>query len=487
MQLSDLSTIFLDQETAAPTEIYRRVEVFLNALAAIPKKSWRPHLNSRGIRVEGPGLDRMERLIERLGLSFQNSVVVRVVGTSGKGSTALMIAESLHAAGHPTAAFFSPNVTSLAERFWIRGSLADAGVAGRAAARVADVAAAMAKEDEVGPPSFFESSLALLLLAAGEEECEYIVLEAGLGGTYDATNAVGPGALEVITPIGLDHMDLLGDTIARIARDKAGIITPEGRVIMAPLTPEAEREVAAAARERNAERHCAPEVADFEMDEAGCLFHLDFGKSENEHERWEGVRTRMIGAHQAMNAALAAGACRLLGVGEADIRAGLHAARLPCRIERMPGEPAVILDGAHNRDKARALADSLIVYPPSRRFFVLGAIGDKDYVGLAEELAGQGERFFVTAPPGGAPRPGLPPGKFARALRDAGAVDVSEFLDPWQALEAALGEAASGEAGENDLVIVAGSLYLAGEFRKRWAGGDLIIEAGTPFPPEVWG
>ncbi|MBT3349697.1 MAG: hypothetical protein HN400_00255, partial [Nitrospinaceae bacterium] len=241
----------------------------MNALAAIPKKRWRPHFNSQGIRVEGPGLARMERLLERLALSFQGTKIIRVVGTSGKGSTSLMIAESLQAAGRPTAAFFSPNVTSLAERFWIRGALADAGAAGRAAARVADVAAAMAKEDEVGPPSFFESSLALLLVAAGEEGCEYIVLEAGLGGTYDATNAVGPGVLEVITPIGLDHTDLLGDTIGRIARDKAGIITPGGRVITAPLAPEAENEVVVAARERNAERHRSPEVAGFEMDEAG--------------------------------------------------------------------------------------------------------------------------------------------------------------------------------------------------------------------------
>ncbi|MBT6393688.1 MAG: hypothetical protein HOJ95_03195 [Nitrospinaceae bacterium] len=449
----------------------------MNALAAIPKKRWRPHFNSQGIRVEGPGLARMERLLERLALSFQGTKIIRVVGTSGKGSTSLMIAESLQAAGRPTAAFFSPNVTSLAERFWIRGALADAGAAGRAAARVADVAAAMAKEDEVGPPSFFESSLALLLVAAGEEGCEYIVLEAGLGGTYDATNAVGPGVLEVITPIGLDHTDLLGDTIGRIARDKAGIITPGGRVITAPLAPEAENEVVVAARERNAERHRSPEVAGFEMDEAGCLFDLDFGGNEI----WEGVRTQMIGAHQAMNATLAAGACHLLGVGEADIRTGLYVARLPCRIERMPGEPAVILDGAHNRDKARALVDSLTAWPLSRRLFVLGAIGDKDYLGLAEELAGQGERFFVTAPPGGAPRPGLAPGKFARALRDAGAARVSEFLDPWQAFEVAL-----RVAGEDDLVIVAGSLYLAGEFRKKWVGEELIIETGTPFPPEVW-
>lgn len=474
---SDLSALFLDQETAAPFEIYRRIEVFLNALASIPKKSWRPHLNSRGIRVEGPGLARMERLLERLDLSFLDSTVIRVVGTSGKGSTSLMIAEALHASGRPTAAFFSPNATSLAERFWVRGALAGAGVAGRAAARVADAAAAMSKEDKVGPPSFFESSLALLLLAAGEEGCEYIVLEAGLGGTYDATNAVGPGQLEVVTPIGLDHTDLLGDTVRRIARDKAGIITPGGRVITAPLAPEAEAEIAAAARERSAERHRPPEVARFEMDEAGCLFDLDFGG----REIWEGVRTQMIGAHQAINAALAAGACCLLGVGEADVRAGLHAARLPCRIERMPGEPRVILDGAHNRDKARALVDSLSAYPSSRRLFVLGAIGDKDYVGLAEELAGQGERFFVTAPPGGAPRPGLAPGKFARALKDAGAGEVSEYLDPWQALEAAL-----GGAGEDDLLIVAGSFYLAGEFRKKWAGAELIAESGTPFPPEMW-
>ena len=111
MQLSDLSTIFRDQETAAPPEIYRRVEVFLNALAAIPKKRWRPHFNSQGIRVEGPGLARMERLLERLALSFQGTKIIRVVGTSGKGSTSLMIAESLQAAGRPTAAFFYPNFT----------------------------------------------------------------------------------------------------------------------------------------------------------------------------------------------------------------------------------------------------------------------------------------------------------------------------------------------------------------------------------------
>ncbi|HJP12780.1 MAG TPA: Mur ligase family protein [Nitrospinota bacterium] len=475
MRPSELSTIFFDQEETSSAESYRRIEIFLNALAALPKKSWRPRVNARCIRVEGPGLSRMQRLIEWLDISFQDRSIVHVAGTSGKGSTALMIAESLHAAGRSTAAFFSPHVTSLAERFWIRGGLCGARTAGRAASRIAEAAAAMAREP-IGPPSYFESALALLLLAAEEEGCDTVVLEAGLGGTFDATCLVAPAALDVLTSIGIDHTDLLGDTIEQIARDKAGIITPRGRVVSAALPRGARAEVEKTARERSAILHHPPEVAGLVFEGAGI--RLDFRFSGG--ERWKDVRVGMSGAHQAANAAVAAGACRLLGLGEADIRSGLLEARLPCRIERMPGEPLVILDGAHNRDKMRALMGALGAVPADRRFFVLGAVGDKNYEGLAEELAGPVDRFFVTTPPGSAPRSGLSPQKFARALRQFGAVDIREFIDPWRAFEAAL-----SEAGEGDLVVVAGSFFLAGEFRKRWVSEERIVEAGHPFPPEM--
>jgi dihydrofolate synthase/folylpolyglutamate synthase len=481
MQPSDLSTLFAGPETASPAETYRRVGVFLNALAAFPKKSWRPRINSRGVRAEGPGLARMRCLLDRLDMSFRGRSVVHVAGTSGKGSTALMIAESLHAAGRRTAAFFSPHVTSLSERFWVCGRAAGSDLVGRAARRVAGVAAEMAGDAEMGPPSYFESALALLLLCAEEGGCEFVVLEAGLGGTYDATNAVTPGVLDVLTSIGLDHTDLLGDTVEQIARDKAGIITPGGCVITAALAPEAMGEVQAAAAARAAALHASPEAEAVVCGEDGCRFTLHF----QDGIRWEGVRTRMMGAHQAANAALAAGACRLLGLEEGDIRAGLGEARLPCRIERMPGDPPVILDGAHNRAKIRALANTLGGIPADRRLFVLGAIGDKDYAALAWELAGElagpADRYFVTLPPGDAPRPGLSPKKFARALREAGAREVEEFVDPWQAFGRAI-----EEAGESDLVVVAGSLFLAGELRKRWVSEEQIAGAGSAFHPEVW-
>jgi len=477
MQPSDFVTLFADTETASPVETYRRICVFLNALAALPKKSWRPRIKSGGVRVEGPGLDRMRCLLDRLNLSFEGCSVVHVAGTSGKGSTVLMIAESLHAAGRRTAAFFSPHVTSLAERFWVRGGTAGADLVGRAASFVAGAAAEMVLDTEIGPPSYFESALALLLLCADEEGCEFIVLEAGLGGTYDATNAVVPGVLDVLTSIGLDHTDLLGDTVEQIARDKAGIVTPGGRAITAALMPEAMGEVQAAVSARAAALHASPDIEGAVCGEYGCQFTLCF----RDGIRWEGMETRMNGIHQAENAALAAGACRLLGLGEGDIRTGLRKAQLPCRIEWMPGDLGVILDGAHNRSKVRALADTLGGIPSGRRHFVLGTMGDKDYAALAEELAGPVDRYFVTLPPENSPRPGLSPKKFARALREFGAREVEEFLDPWQAFGRAIEELRNG-----DLVVVAGSLVLAGELRKRWVSEEQITEAGSAFPPEIW-
>ena len=392
-------------EEVPPAEAFRRLEVFLNALAALPKKSWRPRTDPRGIRVEGPGLRRVDALLDRLEVPAPGRPIVHVVGTSGKGSTVLMMAEAFHAAGVRTAAFFSPHLTSLAERFWVGGRYLDPAWAGRCGARLAQAAGEMARDPALGAPSYFEATLGIFLLAAEGAGCEMILLEAGLGGTYDATNALTPAVLDVVTPIGLDHTDLLGETVARIARDKAGIITRGGRVISGAGHVSARRELARAARERGAEMFSPPEVRGLSWDGEGCRFDLAFADGE----RWEGMRTRMCGAHQALNAGLAAGACRLLGLREEAVRAGVWAARLPCRLEAMPGRPPVILDGAHNRDKARALAEAMDRWPARRRLFVLGAVGDKDYRGMARVLAPAGHRFFVTLPPGGVPRPGLLP------------------------------------------------------------------------------
>ncbi|MDA1000701.1 MAG: Mur ligase family protein, partial [bacterium] len=293
-------------EEAAPEESLRRLEAFLSALAALPKKSWRPRIDSRQIRIEGPGLDRTRRLLEILRIPSPGREIVHIAGTSGKGSTVMMMAEAMHAAGRRAAAFFSPHVLSLLERFWVRGRLIDPALGRRCAGKLAAAAAEMASDPEIGPPSYFEATMAILLLAAEETDCEVILLEAGLGGSYDATNAVGPARLDVITPIGFDHTDLLGDTIAQIARDKAGIITVGGAVISAAADPAARQEIEAAAAEKGAVLYAPPQV---EWKEGG-MFDLRF----TDGALWTDFSPGMAGVHQAGNAALAAGACRLLGL-----------------------------------------------------------------------------------------------------------------------------------------------------------------------------
>ncbi len=472
----DILTPPVLEDSLAPAETLRRVEVFLNALAALPKKSWRTRIDESGIKVQGPGLTRAARLFEILEVPGAGQSVVHVVGTSGKGSTALMIAQSLLASGKRTAAFFSPHLTSILERFWIRGRFAEAGLIGRCTKELAEAVARMAKEPEFGPPSFFESTLALLLLMAREEGCEYLVLEAGLGGAFDATNAVGPAVLDVITSIGLDHTDLLGDSIAQIARDKAGIITRKGRVISQTPPPEAQVEIERVAFEREALLFSPPRVVDLDLRPDGAFFDLEF----DDGVRWSGLSTRMPGAHQAQNASLAAGAGRLLGLGEREVRWGVGSARLPCRMERMQSGPKVLLDGAHNLDKARALVEGISNWEFERLIFVLGVVNDKDFAGMAEVFAAAGDRFFVTLPPASAPRPGLAPDVFARALEEAGAGGVETRIDAWGALDEAL-----EEAGEDDLLIITGSMFLAGELRRRWVSEERIVESGSAFLPEA--
>ncbi len=465
------------EDSLAPSETLRRVEGFLGTLAATPKKSWRPRLDARGVRIEGPGLARARRLHEILGVPEEGQSVVHVVGTSGKGSTALMIAESLLASGRRTAAFFSPHLTSIVERFWIGGRFAEAERIGRCARELAEAAARMAAEPAFGPPSFFEATLALLLLMAREAECECLVLEAGLGGAFDATNAVGPAALDVIASVGLDHTELLGDSLARIARDKAGIITENGRVISQALPPEARAEVERAAARRGALLCAPPRLENTKLRSRGASFDLAF----DDGSRWEGFSTRMAGAHQTQNARLAAGAGRLLGLGEPEVRRGVASARLPCRMEWVQAGPQVLLDGAHNRDKARALAEGIRDEGVSGRvLFVLGVVGDKDFAGMAEVFAAVGDLFFLTLPPAGAPRPGLAPDVLSLALERAGAGRTEVHMDPWEALDEAL-----ARAGEEDLVVVTGSMFLAGELRRRWVSEERMLESGSAFPAEA--
>ncbi|MFQ6112123.1 MAG: glutamate ligase domain-containing protein, partial [Nitrospinota bacterium] len=198
---------------------------------------------------------------------------------------------------------------------------------------------------------------------------------------------------------------------------------------------------------------------------------------EGEGVHIEDLSLAMAGRHQLENAALAAQAALMLGLGEGAIREGLKGAKLPGRGELMGGPPRVLLDGAHNRDKAAALAETLPLYQAGRRLFLLAMVHNKDAEAFVEVLAPFMDEALVTVP-GVTHRLACPPERLVRALKDCG-VSSRVNLDPQDALQELM-----TRAGPGDLICATGSLFLVGQLRKRWVSEEAMLGAGTAFPGE---
>lgn len=385
------------------------------------------------------GLERMERALEALGRPERILRVLHVAGTNGKGSTCSMAAEALRVAGHRVGLYTSPHLASFHERIQLDGlPIGD----GPLAELVEAVRRACPWHDGGGEGerlTYFEFATLLALLHFARERVGVAVVEVGLGGRFDATNMVAP-LVTAVSRIGLDHVQLLGDTLGAIAREKAGIFK---RGVPAVVAAGQEPEALRALREE-AERRGAP----FQVAEVG----------------WEGP-IALRGPHQRQNAALAAAALRLLDragveVGEAAVAAGIARARWPGRLEEVAG---VLLDGAHNPDGAVALAASLeALYPGRAVELVFGVLADKDHRGILAALAPRIRRLHLVAPD--SPRARSP-----ASYRDL-AASLAPAVDEHRGCAEALA-CARAAAGADGLVAVAGSLYLVGEARRLLGGG----------------
>ncbi len=463
---------------------YHRTVQWLESLVDLPIYDHRDFPAEKG-QPFVLGLRRMVEFLDALDIPWQNTgdlEITHVAGTSGKGSVSAYLAAILHEENSPSGvgAFFSPHVTSLTERAWANGRLISPPDLVHVIDGMKPVLRGMFLEGEYGIPSYFEITLALALLYFRVRGCRRIVLEVGLGGTYDATNVFQRTALSIITSVGLDHTDILGNTPEKIAAEKAGIIKPGGLVLSGVEDAPAQGVIERVCSEQDARLISVGDAFTLQTERPeGCVFdfrpHPDTGLVPMEN-----LEIRMPGKHQAHNASLAAAAAQLLGASEDAVRRGLMKTRLPARVEIVGHSPAVVLDGAHNPDKARALLDTLDLLPASRRFFVLGVLGDKDVNSLCEVLLPESAGVFVTRPTR-PPRPALNPKSLADAASNFAPVK-GVFLDPFDAVEAAL-----DEAGENDLVCVAGSLFLAGEVRDRWYALDDVLAEGTSFPDRSGG
>jgi dihydrofolate synthase/folylpolyglutamate synthase len=396
-------------------------------------------------------LARMDRLCERLGRPERAFRVAHVTGTKGKGSTSAMIASAFAAAGRRVGLYTSPHLVRLGERVAVAGKPAEDADLGRAFAAIEPAIEAMRAEGERF--TFFEVTTALAFERFRAERVEVAAIEVGLGGRLDSTNVVRPAAC-AITSVGLDHTDKLGTTLAAIAREKAGIAKPLVPLICGRLAPEAEQAVREVARAAGAPVLAAP--ADLGAEAIVVSETATRADLRTPWRRIEGVELGLLGRHMAENAAVAASAVLAMEPSLPDdvLRAGLRDARIRARFEIFRGSPTVVVDGAHNPDSIAALARALEdVFPGARPVAVMGAMRDKDVAGMLAAVA----RFaaaLVAAPCGSARE--TPPEDLRRMAEAAGlAAETAPAAAP--ALERA-----RALAGPGGLVVVCGSLYLAG-------------------------
>lgn len=394
------------------------------------------------------GLDRTRELLERLG-NPQNSLrFVHVAGTNGKGSTCAFTTSILQAAGYKVGMFTSPYIVCFEERIRVNGENITPEALRAVTLEVREAAEAM-----VDHPTEFELMTAVAFLYFAQQGCDIVVAEVGLGGRLDSTNIIETVEVSAIAPVSFDHRAMLGNTLAEIAGEKAGIIKPGVPVVSAPQEPEVEGVLRARAAEQGS-------AITFVDEEAISGDERNFA-----YANWSNLKLGLNGLHQRANAALALEVCKVLRekgyvISDEAIREGLAATTWPGRFEVVRTNPDVILDGAHNIQACKVLAEELRRrYPNKGITFVLSVLEDKDYHEMLEPLVAIGKAFYCTEPPN--PR-ALPTRKLAQTilwtLQDT--VGCAGCTRPYEA--ASIPDAithALADAEPEDVIFICGSLY----------------------------
>lgn len=437
------------------------------------------NLQKHGIKL---GLDNIGRLLRLLGNPHDSFRSVHVAGTNGKGSTSAMIASVLRASGLSVGLFTSPHLVSFTERIRVdEKEITEAEVVAltNEIREIIESFRPQAGEaerdifDELSP-TFFEFVTAMGFLYFKRKGIQWAVVETGMGGRLDATNVLSP-KVSVITRIGLDHREFLGDTLREIAGEKAGIIKRGVPVVSASQEPEALSVIA----ERTAAEGTRLSV--FGRDFSAGFLESDMNGvliSYNGEARFERLRVPLCGRHQVENAAVALRAVELLRqeipLDDRAVAEGLGSTRWPGRLEliRQEGKAFdILIDGAHNPAAAAALAGSLRdLYQPAygRIILVLGIMADKDINGILEPLLPLASEVIFTKPEyARAAEPAL----LAERARSLGYC-ATEAASITEALKEASGRAASHE--KRSLVVVTGSFYTIGEAKTILSGPGIL-------------
>ena len=416
-----------------------------------------------GERWVQPRKERTARVLELLADPQHTYRVVHVTGTNGKTSTARIVERLVRAHGLRTGLFTSPHLTRFTERILIDGEpIADDVIADawdEISPFVDMVDAELADSDEE-PLTFFELLTVLAFAASADAPVDVLVLEVGMGGSWDSTNTAD-GDVAVFAPIALDHADRLGDTIEKIAEVKAGIIKPGARAVSAQQTPEVEAVLRRVAKEQGAT--ISFEGEDFALSESKLAVGGQLASIRGLTGAYEEQYLPLFGRHQGENAALAVAAVESL-IGDASqqiadnvLTEGLQEVVSPGRLQLVGVEPTVIIDAAHNPHGAASLARALQdAFDIQEWGVVLGVLDDKDAAGIIAQLSPVATHMFVTEPDS----PRADSADFLADLIEATGQRATVHRDLSDAAEAAR-EWANG--AEKRAVVISGSVVLVGE------------------------
>ena len=434
------------------------------------------------------GLDRIRELLERLGRPQDRLRFVHVAGTNGKGSTCAFIANVLQAAGYRTGWFSSPYIEVFEERIRVNGANISLDVLTRVTLQVRKQAEAMAAESG-DHPTEFELMTAVALLHFAQAGCQVVVLEVGLGGRLDSTNVIEAPDVTVICRIGLDHTAMLGNTVAQVAAEKAGIIKQGSAVVSWPQEPDAAAVVRDAAQAAGDTLTCADfsqlEIQPVVRRASNQLAEGEVAAVRPFTYKGKQFETALLGTYQPQNAAVALetiDALRARGweISDAAVIDGVAATRWAGRFEvlpHIPNKPTIVIDGGHNPQGAQVLADSLDdVFAGEKVVLLSGVMADKNYVAMLETVLPCACGFVAVTPDN--PR-ALPADEYAAAARSVAAkLPTAPATENIQAAEtyAEATTAAQRLAGPSGIICAFGSLYSIHETKEALRGAGLLAD-----------
>ncbi len=428
------------KNTNAFTKYYKTVH-YLESLNNLPLKQ--DYLTSREHPEEF--LKRMRYFLTLLGNPDKDLKFIHITGTAGKGTVTNMLHEVLHAAGKKVGSFTSPFVTTSIEKIKVNDLYISPKAFTEIVESIKPAIDKAHKESPYGMPSYFDIFVAVALLYFKEQKCEWVILEVGLGGRYDSTNVIKNPVITAITNIDYDHTEILGNTLEKIAYDKAGIIKAGSEFFTGEQRKHIVKLFQEICKQKKVTLH---QVA----------------KQQNYKE----YNTRLVRA-----------IAEKLNIQEAAILAGIKKAKLQARFEVLQTKPVVIIDGAHNRAKMHSTAENIKKLKYKKLHVVIGISQNKLLDPVLKEIIPYADTVYFTRyqskdRKSAHPKELFTISKSKRYFKKHAETDI--FLDPVQALDLAM-----KNAGKEDVVLITGSFFLAGELRKYWISEEYILKSRKGF------